>query len=356
MGTDMPPSSAYHGTPTPALELEEFDLSTLGTIKDQAVLAKLVRANKISQVDYRKAIAALCRKDEPPPRLEDIQILYSATTPPVISPAEVLERLQRPIRTADAIQSFRVDKISDTVIVKYGRVLHAELETMLFVKQHTRIPVPTVHLLFVLGEDTYLVMEYIPGGDLQHLWPSLQEAERQLVLSQLQQYLHDLHAITPPSTIPGPIGGGVCRGCWFSEFGAGPFKSHQELVEWWNSKLPPADDPCGNPSDTGERLQADHPLVFTHGDIAPRNLILRDGVVWVLDWEQAGWYPAYLEYAFIASETGSWEDPTPKDWKDAMLSLIPHYKREHEILIRAYPRIARGFDPILLGARAQKTS
>lgn len=351
MGSDDLSSAAHHGTSTPVHELEEFDLSALGAIKDRGFLVKLVTANKIGRVDYRKAIMALCRQDKPAPRLEDVQILYSETTPPSISPQVVLERLQRPIRTANTTQSFRVDRISDTMIVKHGRVLPVEVDTMLFVKQHTQIPVPTVRLLFVLEDSMYLVMEYIPGGDLQHLWPNLQETERRHVLSQLQQYVHDLRAITPSSAVPGPIGGGVCRGRWFSEFGAGPFGSHQELVAWWNSKLPPT---LGR-RDPAERFQADHPLVFTHGDLAPRNLILREGVVWVVDWEQAGWYPVYLEYAFIASETGDWDYPTPTDWRDAMLSLIPSYEREHELLKGAYGRIGRGFEPLVRGSRVQHT-
>ena len=33
-------------------------------------------------------------------------------------------------------------------------------------------------------------------------------------------------------------------------------------------------------------------LVFTHQDLAARNLILDDnGRLWVIDWELAGWYP-----------------------------------------------------------------
>jgi aminoglycoside phosphotransferase (APT) family kinase protein len=39
-------------------------------------------------------------------------------------------------------------------------------------------------------------------------------------------------------------------------------------------------------------------LVFTHHDLAPRNLLLdRRGQLWVLDWDYAGWYPRYFEYA-----------------------------------------------------------
>jgi aminoglycoside phosphotransferase (APT) family kinase protein len=37
--------------------------------------------------------------------------------------------------------------------------------------------------------------------------------------------------------------------------------------------------------------------VFTHGDLAPRNIIVKDGkIAALLDWEVSGWYPEYWEY------------------------------------------------------------
>ncbi|KAH6630799.1 kinase-like domain-containing protein [Chaetomium sp. MPI-SDFR-AT-0129] len=43
----------------------------------------------------------------------------------------------------------------------------------------------------------------------------------------------------------------------------------------------------------------DYPVVFSHADLAARNILVRDGhVVALLDWECAGWYPAYWEYVF----------------------------------------------------------
>ncbi|KFA81645.1 hypothetical protein S40288_09171, partial [Stachybotrys chartarum IBT 40288] len=41
-----------------------------------------------------------------------------------------------------------------------------------------------------------------------------------------------------------------------------------------------------------------HAPVFTHGDLQRKNLLLReDGTVVMLDWEAAGWYPSFWEYA-----------------------------------------------------------
>lgn len=42
------------------------------------------------------------------------------------------------------------------------------------------------------------------------------------------------------------------------------------------------------------------PVVFTHDDLVPPNIILSPGpnprVAAIIDWGQAGWYPAYWEY------------------------------------------------------------
>lgn len=38
-------------------------------------------------------------------------------------------------------------------------------------------------------------------------------------------------------------------------------------------------------------------IIFTHGDLVPRNIMVRNGgIVSILDWEMAGFYPEYWEY------------------------------------------------------------
>ncbi|EGC46060.1 conserved hypothetical protein [Histoplasma capsulatum var. duboisii H88] len=40
------------------------------------------------------------------------------------------------------------------------------------------------------------------------------------------------------------------------------------------------------------------PFVFTHHDLAPRNILLdKSNHLWLVDWDIAGWYPCYFEYA-----------------------------------------------------------
>jgi len=40
-----------------------------------------------------------------------------------------------------------------------------------------------------------------------------------------------------------------------------------------------------------------HKIVLTHGDLAARNILVRDArVVAIVDWEMAGFYPEYWGY------------------------------------------------------------
>jgi hypothetical protein len=57
-------------------------------------------------------------------------------------------------------------------------------------------------------------------------------------------------------------------------------------------------------------------LTFTHADIAPRNMRVKDGkITGIIVWEFAGWYPEYWEYTkmFYGGERPVW-----KKWFDAV--------------------------------------
>ncbi|KAJ5114412.1 hypothetical protein NUU61_000171 [Penicillium alfredii] len=62
--------------------------------------------------------------------------------------------------------------------------------------------------------------------------------------------------------------------------------------------------------------------LFTHADIAPRNVMVdeQNHITGILDWEWAGWYPEYWEYAHIMRPAfwGNWsvwmEKTAPERW------------------------------------------
>lgn len=101
----------------------------------------------------------------------------------------------------------------------------------------------------------------------------------------------------------GPIGNcrNRFRGIWFTDYGAGPFPTLQALEDWCNHKL----EIC----ETYKRAVEGTPkfqfqtLVFTHQDIALRNLILdSSGRVWMIDWANAGAYPPGFEQAALEQQ------------------------------------------------------
>ncbi len=55
--------------------------------------------------------------------------------------------------------------------------------------------------------------------------------------------------------------------------------------------------------------------VFTHGDVAPRNIMIdRSGhITGVIDWKLAGWYPDYWEYINIMNPSMN------DDWQSWMV-------------------------------------
>jgi aminoglycoside phosphotransferase len=70
-----------------------------------------------------------------------------------------------------------------------------------------------------------------------------------------------------------------------------------------------------------------HPLVFTHNDLFPRNIMV-DGsrVTGVIDWESAGWFPAHWEYC-KSTNWGAWTH-SHAAWPSCVSKFIPVFAEE----------------------------
>lgn len=72
-----------------------------------------------------------------------------------------------------------------------------------------------------------------------------------------------------------------------------------------------------------------HPIVFTHGDLAPYNIMVKDGkITAIIDWETAGWFPASWEY--IQTHHSNWEGRGLES-RNVFRSYIPQ-------MMSSYPR------------------
>jgi hypothetical protein len=106
---------------------------------------------------------------------------------------------------------------------------------------------------------------------------------------------------------------------WIEERGDffGPFVNEDEF----NKTLQ-------TPALPGITHSSGHKIVFTHGDINMRNVMVHNGrISGIIDWENAGWFPDYWEYTKIHYVT-----KLHKRWLKAMNEVFCEFgdfKSEH---------------------------
>lgn len=265
------------------------------------------------------------RLPEPPPTPREKPIIVYQEPAFPLDPDSILDRVSKG-QTLKNIGA-KVINIGDGLLVKYGAgVRMTEVHNALYARSHTSIPIPNIHLAFRQSGILYVVMDYIHGESLLHRWNDLTEEQLANVLSQLKDYLSQLRNLR--GSVPGPVDGTRCEGTWFTVYGKGPFPTYDDFVAWLNRMLRHS-----KAENLVEPFSTAHPLVFTHQDISPRNLIVDEsGKLWIIDWDMAGWYPIYFEYACIQQDIGVPQAPTPVGWRKAALSVLPDYSKEYRSL------------------------
>lgn len=182
-------------------------------------------------------------------------------------------------------------------------------------------------------------MERVRGEDLPRAWKRLSEAARHKVLTQLKDMFHELR------TLVAPLGTGVesCTGGSLYDSRMkrgppfGPFRSIQDFHFWLREELRPSEFPSRTKDHEWEDIEKMvamqvqdglwPPPVFTHADLNPFNILVRDDkVVAIIDWEFAGWYPNYWEY------TSAWYgNITRTGWQDELGQFLQTFPAELEM-------------------------
>ena len=245
----------------------------------------------------------------------------------------------------EGLYSPPVWRISPDTVLKKTDGAHFEPFTMLLVSTTTTIPVPRVRKYVTWDSDVWVFMEYVGGRNLEEAWPSLSFFTKLWVMWKLRDCIHQLRQIplAEPRT-PGPIDGSGepqrCIGYYFTELSVGPFASYADLAAWYDKRAQIAvrlnhlaSEASGKaPCLSLRKLIFDNsgPLVLTHGDITPRNVILGDdGRLWLIDWGFSGVYPLWLEYACMAAYRNAsaprlwrWFVPLVTGWYPSQLSYL----------------------------------
>lgn len=208
-----------------------------------------------------------------------------------------------------------VVRLSKSLVCKGGRgVAVSESHTMKLAKS-LQLPVPKVHRTFSsnvpgLGggpavKGHFIVMDYLPGSTVEECWDALSQSERESVVNQASAIINRMQSI-PLQRPPGPVGRSKHQkfeGHWFTENGAGPFETLDDLENWCNHKIDVCIRYSQAPEDTPRFVFKE--VVLTHQDIAPRNLLFDDQQkLWLIDWGLAGAYPPGFEQAAFRSQSG----------------------------------------------------
>ena len=266
--------------------------------------------------------AASGRLGTPSTEMFPLRLPYYAKSLPL--PIPTLDDIER---SEDIIHQAAGRKIVGIgpYVVKFGRQVElTEGENMLFVAHTTSVSVPHVYALFKENQNGYIVMERIKGKTLESEWPFLIEKQREVIVTKLGSLFKQLRSLPSP--------GGYCSldnrpllddffwsGSSSEKFN-GPFHTEGELNEAMIRKYI-FDNGSKNKAEFYKQclpsIFRDHPPVFTHGDLQRKNIVLRsignterEVDVVLLDWEFAGWYPSYWEYARALFACGRWDD----DW------------------------------------------
>ena len=249
--------------------------------------------------------------------------------------------------TSDIVHKFRIfsvqfrvkhgQRISPSVIkwadviIKCGTTItFSEAYALKFIGEQTSIPVPRLKDTFVSKTGVkYIVMEYINGKPLSKEWNKLSSDGKATLLLQLKSYMTELRNVTPPKpSVVAAVNYSSCNDDRIARDPFGPFETHDNFHRFLRRGIDNEKHP--NPA-IGDIIRAHrsklYRTVFTHGDLAPRNILVRDGkIVGIVDWETSGWFPEYWEY------TRAWESSLRfPEWRECLGEFLDIYEDELRI-------------------------
>ncbi|KAI9722443.1 MAG: hypothetical protein M1828_004810 [Chrysothrix sp. TS-e1954] len=277
-------------------------------------------------------------------------------------PLPTLEQIKTaPDRLLKDTFGHRVVQINSRYVAKYGlSIKQAEGETLLYLEAVSCPYAPRLYAMYAHEPDhgVCLVMDFIPGETLSDLWPSLEGVEKHLICKTLRTCFEDIRSFLQDgraffgSVDHGPLSDSLFYDPSGDAAFVGPFSSERALNDSLVNRFRKIGECNGNSPQYATkaafyarnlpRVLRDHKIVFTHGDLQRKNVLVRrntesgghDFTVALVDWEDAGWYPEYWEY-FSAFEALHWDD----DWCDMIEEIIDSWPAATGIMHMIYKEI-----------------
>ncbi|KAJ5492698.1 hypothetical protein N7539_001444 [Penicillium diatomitis] len=247
----------------------------------------------------------------------------------------------------------KVVRVRERFAVKIGySIPPLEAENMIFVAHNSNVPVPKVHDNFVDPETQkrYIIMDYIPGTDLEKLLPSLTTIEKKAISARIKCAVDELRQI-PAQGYFGNLGyqpyyDGVLSSPDDNPTISGPFEDQEQMNQGILTRLGQKESPHYIRLLRGmvDRTLKDHKIVFTHGDLQPKNIMVErnghqedgsaDFKITLIDWNLSGWYPEFWDFC-----NSTLYCQLKHDWLELIPDIFDQYPLEYLMMQVVYSSV-----------------
>lgn len=201
-----------------------------------------------------------------------------------------------------------------------------DLVSVEYLRRHTTIPLVPEMSSFQSGSRLLVLSRRVKGCPLADIIDSLTPDERKVYAEEVVKHIIKLRTIT--SNTMESVDGKLLRD-WSVTQGLSPRQYNhigRTEDEWWDKVLAPGLSGC--PQETVDKLRQNFPAcapyTFTHGDLGAQNIIVNNGhVAAIIDWEFAGFYPAWEESrALERIQNPNWLGPLLRAFQDQNLPFV----------------------------------
>lgn len=186
----------------------------------------------------------------------------------------------------------------------------SEADVMHYAATHG-ILAPKVHGVYDIESSPrarVMVSDRVPGVPLVEVWQSASQEEKESYKNQLREQLKRMRECTQPFIGRVTKSGESCPTHNVYDRllsnDLGPFQSEEEFDRWCLVRVVIKSGLISRRKwkrliEQERRNASTGKFVLTHGDLSPRNIIAKDGVITgIIDWGRGGFFPEYAEYAF----------------------------------------------------------
>ncbi|VDC02917.1 unnamed protein product [Peniophora sp. CBMAI 1063] len=233
-----------------------------------------------------------------------------------------------------------VARFEPGVLIKYGRDREEEVRVLKFIYEKLSFRTPRVlyhppyrgipslsPFVYEASGVWYFLMDELPGVSLDGVIDDMTLEQLDHVADQLSCLLTELRGFT--STSIGSVTGGPFRNVFFPwpYTPESSWSSVEEYISYYQDLL---SEYCAPDyvDDLLACLPRDACVHLVHGDLLPRNILVSGSTITgILDWEYAGYYPDFWEYARMQHR--GWKSP---GWDYVMGRLVSGPYQEHDTI------------------------